>query len=232
MIYHVVEQHGASGERIARAKTSWKHLYDRGVVPVHRSGFEFTSAALGDARALPLLTEMLSGLSVADGIIMLTNDDTILHPELPALLESRLARQGAICSFRLNIDRPIEHLTGTQPRVMAKAYRHDYGRDLFAFTGRWLFDNWPSIPMMFMGEIEWDIVMVILIRRTLGIMTQRTWELHHRSAAELPLGYVLHERHETVWKSAAFLKNAAKEWNKAMARAWYVDNKMEHLCTV
>jgi hypothetical protein len=234
MIYHVVEQHGAAGERIERAQASWKLLYDRGMVPVHKRQFEFTSAALGDNRALPLLTEILSGMSaVGDGgIVMLTNDDTILHPALPALLDATLARQGAVGSFRINVDRPVGPLLGILPKAIAKSHWPDYGRDLFAFTGKWLYDNWPSIPMMFLGEMEWDIVMMILIRKTLGIVTQKTQELHHRSAGELPLGYVLHEQHETLWKAPSFARNTAKEWNRTVAKGWYDDHGMNHLCTV
>lgn len=234
MIYHVVEQHGAAGDRVKRARNSWDRIYSKGVKPWHRSAFLFTSGAMGDSRRLPLLTEILhmeSPLAATD-IIMLTNDDTVLHPELPALLEKKLARQGAVSSFRLNVTNAVSSILTAKPASLAKAYYCDYGRDLFAFTGAWLEEHRASLPMMFLGEFEWDIVMAVLIRDSLGMTPKATKELWWKSEAELPLGYVFHERHPTLWKTAAFAKNPAKEWNRVIARAWYRDHNLEHLCTV
>lgn len=237
MIYHVVEQHGAASDRIQRARNSWERLYaSEAVKPLHKSRFNFTSGAMGDARKLPLLTEILDDwrsawLRMGD-IFVLTNDDTVLHPELPALLERKLSRQGAASSFRLNVTNAVSSLLTAKPASLAKAYYSDYGRDLFAFTVAWLEAHHAALPMMFLGEFEWDIVMAVLIRDSLGMAPKATKELWWKSQAELPLGYVFHERHATLWKTAAFAKNPAKEWNRSIARAWYKDHSLEHLCTV
>lgn len=219
MIFHIVNARGSNDPRLARARATWEVLYKSEKVTPVAVDTAKSARDIGDPRDLPWLRIALGSLPKGhdDGpdIYMLTNDDVRLAPELPEVLKDVLAGQAAVCSFRVN-------LPDGKP---------DYGRDLFAFTHEWLRDN--PLPDMLLGEIEWDIIVTYMIRRSVGAgISNRTKQLHALTKAELPLGLVLHERHEAGWQRPEFSEAAGKVWNRLQARRWYAENNLKHLCTI
>src|SRR4051812_41325770 len=89
MIYHAVEIHTPNArdeKRVRRAQESWDNL--KGVTPAHYRDYVRDAAALGD-RKLPYLKDVLHHAmtqATDSDIVMLTNDEVWLHPELPNLL--------------------------------------------------------------------------------------------------------------------------------------------------
>lgn len=233
-IFHVTEVHTSSEPRIARVRENWRKLYrGKSVVPAHLERYEFSSLNIGDNRNLPLLVDVLQEgrkrASTGD-IILLTNGDTLLHPKLPELLRKTLAVQGAVCSFRLNIGTFTRQFEDP-PEALEQQYESDHGRDMFAFTFEWLNANWSRIPPMFVGEFEWDLCLAVMTRHSIGIPVRSCDDFNIRTKAELPLGYVLHERHKPVWLHIG-IGSPAKLWNKAMAKGFYADNNVKHLDTL
>jgi hypothetical protein len=201
------------------------------MIPVHVKDFELNSDHLGDRRGLPMLKLVLARarkLAEPSDFIVLTNSDNLLHARLPDLLHTLTIP--AACSFRLNSRGPVA--LNLPPETLAARLKPDYGRDLFVFTGTWLDEHWNSIPDMFLGEWEWDLILTLLIRNSLGIVTKTTHDFHTLTKGELPLGYVLHEAHNAAWKNPSNLSAPAKEWNKAIAHAWYEDNGLLNLFTL
>lgn len=236
MIYHTVEQHASGEQRIKRARENWQTFYaKREMIPAHLITYRFSARMIGDAKDLPTIKEILAqGKAKAklDDIILLTNDDTLFHPQLSALLKDTVSIQGAVCSKRVNIESgtPFEKMS---PSQFVKPACADYGRDLFAFTRQWLDNHWSQLPDMFVGEWEWDLILSYMIRRSLGVPLRSTEDLNIRSRAELPLGYVLHERHGVpAWRGRDRQTAPAKWWNRAIAKAWFEDNGLKHLFTL
>lgn len=215
MIYHIVSIQPSDDARLKRARRTWATLYfGNKVVPFNRKP-EFTAQDIGDKRDLPLLKNLLLP-PLANEITMLTNDDDLLSPGLPEMLDRVLAKQDTVCSFRVNLP----------------SGKPCYGRDLFAFTERWLRTYADRLPDMFVGEFEWDLCLTALIRRSLGIEMKSTQEFHTLTRAELPLGLVMHETHEAAWQSEAMKDSPAKMWNRLQARAWYAREGLKHLSTI
>ena len=235
-ILHCVESHPTNDPRIARARESWRRLYVRHeLFPCPLDKYQFSSALLGDPRNLPSLREIIGqgyGQASAEDIVLLTNGDTILHPELPSMLKQTLAHQWAVCSFRLNGMLGLEVLRQSPDELSLKLNR-DYGRDMFAFTKGWLDANMGKIPELFAGEFEWDLILALLIRLSIGIEIGDHRDLSQMTKAELPLGYVLHERHAPAWlQPDSFGKNPANLWNRSLARQWYEDNNLRQFYTL
>lgn len=230
-IFHACERHWQADEqseqRIGRALHSWVRL--PGVHMAHLWKYPRTSAAVGDARNLPYLKDILAAaMARADNsdIIMLTNDDTILHPAIVPLLKTRIVNT-PLSSFRLNfktgnaipIDKPVADY-GSKSK--------DLGRDLFAFTKRWLTEHWENIPDFLLGELEWDLVLAILIRQFHGVESTTANLNYVQLACELPLGYVWHEIHARKWNSSATETSPAKSWNRQLAMRWCELNGVDY----
>jgi hypothetical protein len=99
---------------------------------------------------------------------------------------------------------------------------------LFAFRRSWLLEHWDSIPNFFLGELEWDLVMALLIRMSNGVPISEKNDLKNfNSASELPLGYVLHEMHERKWLHDSFAESPAKMHNLKLANAWYENHGLK-----
>jgi hypothetical protein len=226
-IIHIVEKHyvteRSEHRRLKNAFDSWVELYKTGiVVPCHCWNPPRISESVGDFRKLPFLKDILvEGLTLARDRdwLMLTNDDTILHPKLPGLLMDLPAGIEAVSSFRIEFDQGSPISTDMEPSRLAKEYDRDLGRDLFAFSAEWIKEHWFEIPDFLLGEIEWDLIMTLLIRDTLGIVTDHTNILMTVPEVEMPMGYVLHERHQRKWMQVGY-NNPAKLWNKRLAKAW------------
>lgn len=223
MIFHVSELHSSAEPRVHRARASWQRIYGSRVMPVHLSRFPRSARQIGDSRDLPMLKDVLeAGLKKCgeSDVVMFTNSDIFLMMGVEMAVSTAVQRQGAVCSFRLNVEKVPERFEG--PRMpVEQGSKPDYGRDLFAFSRTWLEAHWELVPDCFLGEMEWDLVMALLIRRSLGIEMKSTADFHRHTSAELPLGFVLHEKHQPVWKTQAGLESPSKWWNRAMCRRSY-----------
>jgi hypothetical protein len=221
MIYHLVNPRPPTEPRLLRAQESWKVLYDSGQVRPMVYLPKRTARDIGDTRDLPWIKDMLSFAFTQfemrrNNIVCLTNDDTILHPDLPRVLEERRRDSECVSAHRVNLP---ERST-------------DHGRDLFAFTVDWILSHYRSIPDMAIGEMEWDLIMALIVREKCGVETKSVEDLNKVTAAELPPGLVMHERHEPVWMKPEMKDAPAKVWNRLQARRWYAENGMKHLCTI
>lgn len=233
-IVHVVERHFPTDTRTQRAVDSWAQIQSDTCRTIEVWKYPRSSKDIGDERALPYVKDLLAiGMDAAgtNDIVTLTNGDNLLHPTLPDALRIVMNDVPAICSFRLNV-------TGT-PNLrlpigsLIKTGKPDFGRDLFAFRKWWLEKHWNNIPDMLLGEWEWDLIMVLMIRRFNGVVVSKKDELNYGNPrSELPLGYVLHEMHERKWMSPAMLASKGKWHNAAKAKEWYAKNGLMQFYTL
>ncbi len=229
---HAVERHVQATvedeQRVLRAVNSWIKLYRTGrLIPCHVWDYPRDSREVSDTRALPFLKDILiEGMTTAgpNDVIVFTNDDTILHPRLLEPLDEAMKRAPAVGSFRLNFT------PGNVPNgemnladILANG-KSDLGRDLMAFKKLWLIDNWFNIPDFFVGELEFDLVLTAMIRRSVGVFTDRRNIIEPQIECEIPRGYVLHENHLRPWVSPVNKNAPAKMHNRRLAVQWYSSN--------
>jgi len=239
-LFHAVEMHSqrdkGAQRRTEAALRSWERLYKAGKLkPAHVWECDYPRDAreVGDERALPYVKDVLiPAMTCArdkDDVILWTNNDTILHPLVLDAIEEKLQHVSACGSFRVNFNKVEKSLYETEPNVLAQRGVHDLGRDLFAFKKRWLLRWWNEIPDFFLGEVEFDLVLAVMIRRDAGVFTTKlNWE-QLIPACEIDKGYVLHEIHDRSWTSDKHKNSAAKMWNRDRAIEFYAKNGMPSL---
>lgn len=231
---HAVERH-VNGDlealrRSTAALRSWVALYKtKRMTPAHLWEHDYprSSKSMDDPRGLPFLKDVLvEGMTKAgpDDVIVLTNDDTLLRPGVLEALETKLKSVDACGSFRLNFERGQVPDAKAPLEAVLKLGKPDLGRDLFAFRKQWLKDHWFNLPDFLLGELEWDLVMSVMVRRSAGIFTSRKNIVEPMPACEIERGYVLHEKHEAAWVSGAQKQSPSKIWNKRLAIEWYAKN--------
>lgn len=215
MIFHACELHAPhprDEKRIKAARASWGALYAVGVVQCHVTHWTRSASAIGD-RDLPYLKDVLNfGMTVAadDDVILLTNSDVHLDPALVPLLQFHVPVFDCCSAQRL--DYADAHT--------ARGEKH-IGRDLFAFTKRWLVEKWSEIPDFILGCSEWDLCLAGMIRLYHGISLVKhpTSEVIH--PAEIPVGYVTHVKHNAEWMHPTYVDTApAQVHNKRLFREW------------
>lgn len=228
-IYHAVERHPdqtyAEGQRKQAAHASWETLYKRGVVPVHYEKYARSSKEIGDPRVLPYLKDVLkeailmAACSHGDtnsNIVLLSNDDTILHPDILSAVKLHLSIWGACSAQRCE----IRNITPTfaPPEDYAAASPSHMGRDFFAFTVAWLRRWWDEIPDFFLGVEQWDLCLAAMVRVKVGFHSTRQNFETVIPCAELPRGYVLHLSHPTVWQHLE--TSPSTQHNRKLFREW------------
>lgn len=222
-LIHAVEIHNPNHgqvKRVFQARDSWQKLYELGVVPYHYNFTDYARDAavtLNDPRHLPYLKDVLhfAMLQADDGdVICFTNSDVALHPALVPLLQFHVPVFDCCSAQRLDFV-SMELSSGT-----ATGEKH-IGRDLFAFTKRWLVEKWSEIPDFILGCSEWDLCLAGMIRRHHGISLVKylTSEVIH--PAEIPTGYVTHVKHNAEWMHPTYVDTApAQVHNKRLFREW------------
>jgi hypothetical protein len=234
-IIHVVQRWKPNDEQIDRrifnALQSWIRLYMTGdVFPLHLWAFKRDSGAIGDNRKLPYLKDILNaGLQKCekdDDIVLLTNDDSILHPDLGLALfvHFDFGFMNCVCTGRLNFKQGQQPEWSRQNEM--EKFSNDIGRDAFAFRADWLRKALPTIPDMFVGEAQFDLVLGSLIRYSNDIKPTLKGRTKCFVKAELPFGWVMHEEHERGWMMGP---TPAQKHNLKEAAAWYRKNGMEHM---
>lgn len=187
---------------------------------------------MGDPRRLPYLKDVLiEGMTRAtkdSDIIVITNDDTILHPDIVGVLLEKLKQFQCCGSFRVNFDLVDDKFYEIPPDKLAEIGLPDLGRDLFAFKKSWLTKHWQDIPDFFLGEFEWDLAVTAMVRSEAGIFTTKV-NLNQIQISEIPRGYVIHENHLRRWVSKEFLGSPAKKHNKDLALRYYATHGLPSL---
>ena len=228
-LFHAVERHEERRDpRKEEAWQSWDLLYDQGVVPCHYWKYERDARGIGDKRALPYLKDVLKfAMNQAgdDDIIFWTNDDVVLHPDLPAVLKIHVAVYGACssqrCEFRA---RRMPDLKG-MPSVFAEQGGKHMGRDLLAFTKAWLVKRWDELPDFILGASDFDNAISSLIRLEKGIVTTRRNLEESIFPAELHRGLVSHIAHPSVWSQPHVANSAPSQLlNRRLFKEWASQN--------
>ena len=231
-VWHVMERHktdNADAERrTLQAQESWIDLYRSGEMnPCHVWRYPRSSKSIGDSRDLPFLKDVLAeGLTKCQerDVVLWTNDDTILHPRVTEVVLKILEKTGACGSFRVNFEKGKIPKLSEPPEKIRSFGKFDLGRDLFAFRSEWLIQNWHRIPDFYLGELEFDLVLAILIRKLAGHATTKINIHEPAPGCEMERGYVLHEIHTRSWVTKEHEKSPAKAWNQRICREWYSDN--------
>lgn len=241
--YHVVERHVQKSpedeNRILTAVKSWMTLYKTGrVIPCHlwENDYPRSSKTLGDRRHLPywkdVIAEGMTRCKNPNDAILWTNDDTVLHPGVVDAMTVKLKTAQCIGSFRVNYDKVDDGAITGNPDLLRQRgerdsngdLRSDLGRDLFAWKKSWLTEHWLEIPDFILGELEFDVVMAVIVRRESGIYTDRRNVTQVMPSCELDKGFVLHQKHERQWTSSEHKDSPAKLHNKRLAIQWYAES--------
>lgn len=235
-IIHCVERHKVTNQaeviRRQKVMASWEHLYSTGrVIPAHYWAYERDATEIGDKRQLPYLKDVLkAGMAMARSrdIIMWTNDDNILHAELPDVLERQIAIYEATTAHRCEFkNQPLPALNSS-PCVFAATKDDHMGRDLFAFSKGWLTKFWDEIPDFILGASDFDLCIASMIRHKKGFLSTRQNYYEVIPCAELPKGYVIHEWHAPRWNDPDNINTAPSQLhNRRLFSQWAKDRMIK-----
>lgn len=221
-VAHVHEWHEPSdpSERFRQeaAARSWAAIYQLGILDVPYRQYKRDSLAIGDTRRLPYLKDVLEpGISKVstNGVVMLTNDDTILHPDIANIVERHVKEYGACSSLRCEIASPAEAIK--QPSEHSRNRRFHIGRDLFGFSVDWLTKHWNDIPDCLLGASDWDIALAILMRHYHKLPTSMEFIGASYPQTDIPDGYVLHLPHAPVWSQRSNIDTAPSQKHNRQA---------------
>ena len=223
-LLHSVERHEEPrSPRKERAWKSWDTLYQNGVIPCHYWNYKRDATNIGDPRKLPYLKDVLQfamDQAQNEDIVVLTNDDLLLHPGIIQVLLWHVSIFSACSSRRLDLKRPIENLNET-PKILLPLGKHHVGRDLFAFKKSWLIQYWDQIGDFILGASDWDLALTCLIRLHHGMISDRRSMDLNQHPAEMPVGYVLHEIHNPFWLRPDNVNAAPSQiHNRMLFKAW------------
>lgn len=230
LLIHCVERHLVvePNERHRRKKAvdSWNWLYEaRGVTPAHYTEYKRSAKDIGDKRELPYLKDCLEfGMSFArkpEDIIFWTNDDNILHKDLPKALRRHIAIWSCCSSHRCEFHYTPMPSMDAPPSEFARARESHIGRDLFAFTKAWLVEYWDEIPDFILGASDFDLALAWIIRLKKGFKPDESLLGVPIVPCELQPGYVLHEWHRPAWTAKDNVMTAPSQLhNRKLFWAW------------
>jgi hypothetical protein len=207
--------------RVEQAQSSWGQLYANGsLVPCHYTDYKRTAdKEIGDPRALPYFKDALKMAmeksSSLDDIIVWTNDDIWIHPELPDLIRRHVSIYGVCTSRRCEINSLLAD--NASPEDYANVHQGHMGRDLFAATHRWIVENWNSIPDAILRASRFDLILAYLVRLYFGVTPSQVGSLDAQVfPAELPIGYIAHVRHVNFWSRKNNADSPSEKHNKRL----------------
>lgn len=212
-VIHAVDTHG-TGPRFDKARESWKAAYDEGMIPAHFSGGPRNAKTeLGDPRELPFLKDVLQAAMVHtqndDDVVIWSNSDSGFAPGLAEFVGNHVRTHGA-ASMR---------------RTESNGNGHP-GRDLFAFTAKWLRDQWASIPDYVLGAPVFDLGLVAMIRSFHGLPPLTLKSLSEdMSPSDMAPGFLLHESHAPEWQVPNVDAMPSVRTNKRLFREWNTKHK-------
>ncbi len=223
-LIHAVERHDEPASRRKKeAWASWGVIYDQGVFASHYWKYARDATSIGDKRKLPFLKDVLAfALEKAndDDVVFLTNDDTVMHPQLGDRLLRHVLAHGPCSSQRCEFRGSLPKLTMT-PEGIASLGRLHMGRDLFAGTKRWWLSVWEQLGDPVLGASDWDLHLACVVRKYYGIDSTRKNLEQNISPAELPRGLVLHQFHSPAWADKRNVATAPSQvWNRRIFKTW------------
>jgi hypothetical protein len=228
-IFHAVDKfedvEKATSDRKWRCQQSWDALYESGqLIPAHCWSYPRNAKdALRDPRSLPYLKDLLSHAMKQmrdEDILLWSNDDNIIHPDLPAYLRYHVSCHGPCSIFRTEFRGSVPSLELSAENFGKRSTEKHIGRDGFAFTKKWLEENWNELLDCVLAASSWDIWLACYIRlKIYGIKTtnQNIWT--QILPAEIPLGHTGHIAHLSAW-SANHGNSAANRHNGMIFRQW------------
>lgn len=236
MIHHVVSVR--PGGTSSLAFDSWREVESRDPSN-YRFAFvvdEELPRSFQDAhRALPYLKDVIGiGLEMVnsdDDIVMLTNDDTLLHPSVPWLVKTMLESRDYTCAARVNLPDPEAWQSVVNG---ARIGRPDCGRDLFAYRARFLRSILDEIPDFVLGAYLWDWCLAADMQFRSGGVSDIVMshggsvgggvypEVIVGAEFEMPLGFVCHVRHTPHWNASAehLSRLPSQVYNRNLAVEW------------
>lgn len=222
-VLHAVERHEEPDphhrKRKEAAQRTWDVLYaEHGVIPCHLWNYARSSQDIGDNRRLPFLKSVLSfAMQQAgeDDVIMWTNDDIGLHPLIAEQLRFHCSLYECCSAQRCEF---VNLPPVATPQVIAKMGGHHMGRDMFAFTKRWLLRNWEQIGDFILGASAWDLCVASMIRREKGITSNRVNLEHSIFPCELERGFIWHQQHQGAWTQQP--ESPSEQHNKRLFKEW------------
>ena len=230
-IFHCCERHedqpGATLERKKKCWASWDTLYEKGsLIPAHLwEPYPRTAdKEIGDSRALPYIKDVIKVAMDQAGdedIILWTNDDNILHPEVADYIQYHVAVYGPCVSHRSEFTGNIPSLE-LNPEAFGKrqSFMHP-GRDLFAATKKWLVAHWDEFGDYILGCTEFDYFLAAWVRREYGIQTDNKNIADLMFPGDTLNGYVAHIYHEPHWRREDYNKVApGQKHNRALFKTW------------
>lgn len=208
-IFHLVDRHNADEKTESRqqaAYQSWDNLYEKGIlIPAHFYEEIYPKTAreaLGDSRPLPFLKDCFQfalDQSEDGDFILWGNSDSILHPQIAEYVRFHCGVYGACSFFRTEFGSTSPSLECSPEDYARQGRGRHIGRDAFAFSRKWLVENWGEIPDAILAAAMWDIHMACLIRLGYGIKTTNANIGDQLFPAEPILGYCGHLSHHSAW---------------------------------
>lgn len=228
-IFHCVERHHEKDGKYAGRKSvawnSWDTLYSRGLmIPAHYWNYSRTAdKEVGDPRPLPYLKDLFKfALDQMDeqDVMLWTNDDNPLHPEVAEYIKFHVGVYGACTSFRSEFSGEIPPLTLT-PKHFDQGSQKHMGRDIFAATKRWMIEHWDEIPDFIIGCSDFDLCLAAMIRNQHGLPTTNKNISELMFPAEIMRGYVAHQYHQSHWSRPGYQDSApGQKHNRKLFREW------------
>lgn len=204
-----------SERRNAFARTTWDRIYSASDnwIPHRIEKVDRTSkSAFGDTRDLPFVKDMIeqaAELCDPEDVIVLTNADICLMPDIEDQINESVSRAGACHAARWNFGGKLVQQINTREELRRGIWYA--GTDLIAFTRKWWDEHGKEFPDMVLACECWDLVMRNLIKIHSGI------ELHEA---------IYHEMHQAYWyKPQNFKTNPGNEHNRKLSAAWFNANR-------
>ena len=196
--------------RNAFARETWADAYKSGNWVPHRvtKVGRTSQSAFGDTRDLPFVKDMLRqamDLCQKNDIVLLTNADICLMPDIESQVVEAVSRAGACHAARWNFAGRLTKKLKTAEELKKGVWFA--GTDLVAFTKEWLEQHLDEFPDIVLACECWDLVMRNLIKVYSGI------ELHEA---------IYHEIHQAYWyKPQHFKTNPGNEHNRKLSESWF-----------
>jgi hypothetical protein len=190
------------------ARATWMAQYDRGgwiQCPVEESTMQRNANTVGEPKPVPFVKDLIEEAALRGDpgdVIVFTNDDTCMAPNLADVIRDTVSKHGALWGSRW------EHRSVPRPmnlhEMVRGAYRH-VGADVFAFTVEWWNLYRHDFPDFLLSFEAWDLVLKKLILITKGVEVQDT---------------CYHEIHQSFWHTEANRNCTGNLYNRELTRQW------------
>lgn len=198
-------------KRYSLATSTWRHLYDVGIQPVHIFDHELkrnSKTELGDTRTIPFARDLIQ---IAEerydpDLFILTNCDTCISSEVIPKISDMLGQRECCIAKRFNFDK----LEGEIPHdKITTGVESPYGYDFFVFSKSWKKQHWKHFPDVLIAYEKWDILLSDLIHITVPLCEVK--------------GIIYHEEHGPYFWSSSNNKftNPGNRYNIEVSKKVY-----------